>query len=149
MLCFDTTLGPLTVVSSATGIKQVLFDAHSSENPTPFEQQARAEIVEYLAGERKIFEVPLDRATPKTFGDEVRRQLSSISYGQTKTYGELAKQLGKPHAARAVGTACARNPLPILVPCHRVVGAHGLGGYLGGLETKQYLLELERIHWRS
>lgn len=149
MLCFDTGLGPLTVVSSELGIAQVLFDAHPSHNPTELEKRARAEILEYFGGARQLFDVPLDRPEPKTFRDEVQRHLASISYGETVTYGELAQRLGRPGAARAVGTACARNPLPILVPCHRVLAKNGLGGYLGGLEAKRRLLELERLHWRA
>lgn len=142
MLSFDTTIGPLTVTASEKGITNVSFGDSTCENVSPLEEQARQEIDEYLAGTRKHFTVPLDPPATTAFRQRVWEAVASISYGETKTYSELG-------AARAVGTACARNPLPILVPCHRVVAKNGLGGYLGGLPIKQHLLELERLHWRS
>lgn len=151
MLSFDSALGPLTIVSSDMGITQVQFKASDAGDGTQLEQWAREEIESYLAGQRREFSVPLDRTAlqvKRSFHDEVRHHLASISYGETRTYGEIAAELGRPGAARAVGTACARNPLPILVPCHRVLASKGLGGYLGGLPAKQYLLALEGIHWQ-
>lgn len=138
MLSFDTAIGPLTVIASEKGITHVNFTRGASE-PTALEEQAKEQILEYLAGIRKTFTVPLDPPTTTTFRQEVWRKMASISYGETKTYAELGP-------ARAVGTACAKNPLPILVPCHRVVAKNGLGGYLGGLDAKRHLLQLEGLH---
>lgn len=105
--------------------------------------RGRAELLEYLTGARRAFDLPLDpRGTP--FQRRVWSALADIPYGQTVTYGELARRVGCPQGSRAVGQANHRNPLPILLPCHRVVGANGaLTGYGGGLELKRFLLELE------
>lgn len=102
-----------------------------------------AELQEYFAGKRCEFSIPLDlRATP--FQRAVYRELQRVPYGKTCTYGELALQIGNPKALRAVGTANATNPIPIIIPCHRVVAAGGkLGGYAGGRELKERLLALE------
>jgi methylated-DNA-[protein]-cysteine S-methyltransferase len=104
---------------------------------------ARAQLAEYFAGERREFDLPLKPAgTP--FQRAVWEALRDIPYGETAGYGELANRLGRPGAARAVGLANGRNPIAIVVPCHRVIGAAGaLTGYGGGLERKRYLLELE------
>lgn len=101
------------------------------------------ELREYFAGKRCEFSIPLDlRATP--FQCAVYRELRRVPYGKTCTYGELALQIGNPKAMRAVGTANATNPIPIIIPCHRVVAAGGkLGGYAGGRELKERLLALE------
>jgi methylated-DNA-[protein]-cysteine S-methyltransferase len=104
---------------------------------------AREQLAEYFAGERREFDLPLKPAgTP--FQRAVWEALRDIPYGETAGYGELANRLGRPGAARAVGLANGRNPIAIVVPCHRVIGAAGaLTGYGGGLERKRYLLELE------
>jgi methylated-DNA-[protein]-cysteine S-methyltransferase len=104
---------------------------------------AREQLAEYFAGERREFDLPLSPAgTP--FQRAVWEALRDIPYGETAGYGELANRLGRPGAARAVGLANGRNPIAIVVPCHRVIGAAGaLTGYGGGLERKRYLLELE------
>ena len=112
------------------------------ERGTPELEQGRAEIDEYLAGERREFAVPFHiRVTPFQF--KVLEAVSAIPYGSTATYGELAARIGSPGAARAVGAACGANPIPLIIPCHRVVGSSGLGGYAGGLELKRKLLALE------
>lgn len=111
---------------------------------TPLLQEAEEQLTEYFAGVRREFDLPL---TPKgtPFQQAVWAQLLQIPYGESCTYGQLAAALGKPSASRAVGNACRSNPLAILIPCHRVVGANGsLTGYAGGLDVKEYLLELER-----
>lgn len=109
--------------------------------------QARTQLDEYWSGWRHSFDVPLDTSLSSGFKQTVQEQLTEIPYGTTWTYGELARHAGNPKAVRPVGTACATNPLPIFVPCHRVVRAdRGLGGYLGGVEAKTYLLEHERSH---
>lgn len=106
--------------------------------------QAAREIGEYFEGERRVFTVPTAAAgTP--FQQAVWNALKKIPYGETRSYGEIARQIGHPRASRAVGQANNRNPLPIVVPCHRVIGASGaLTGYAGGLDIKVRLLELER-----
>jgi methylated-DNA-[protein]-cysteine S-methyltransferase len=112
------------------------------ERTTPELEQGRREVEEYLAGARCEFDVPFHiRVSPFQF--KVLEAVSAIPYGSTATYGELAERVGSPGAARAVGAACAANPIPLIVPCHRVVGASGPGGYAGGLELKRKLLAHE------
>ena len=112
---------------------------------TPVIRQAFRELEEYFAGERKVFTVPLGpRGT--AFRMRVWRELCKVKYGETMTYGELAKRVGSPNAARAVGGAMHNNPLSIFYPCHRVIGANGsLTGFGGGLALKEKLLKLEGI----
>lgn len=109
----------------------------------PFTEAAR-QLAAYFAGELREFDLPLAPAgTPWQL--RVWRALTTIPYGETAGYGQLAGELGKPTASRAVGTANGRNPISVIVPCHRVIGANGsLTGYAGGLERKEYLLTLER-----
>jgi methylated-DNA-[protein]-cysteine S-methyltransferase len=110
---------------------------------TPVERQVAAELTEYLAGERSQFSVVRSpQGTP--FERRVWDVLQRIPYGETRTYGEIARALGNPNGARAVGSANHKNPIPIIIPCHRVVASGGgLGGYGGGLDLKRRLLELE------
>jgi methylated-DNA-[protein]-cysteine S-methyltransferase len=106
--------------------------------------EVRRELDEYFAGRRRAFELALDLRTAPEFHRRVLEELSRVEYGQTTTYGTLARRVGAPRAARAVGTVMNRNPLPIVLPCHRVVGANGsLTGYGGGLDRKEWLLRLE------
>ena len=106
--------------------------------------EARRELDEYFAGQRRAFDLALSTDGGAGFRAQVQRSLNRIRYGETATYGMLAAMLEHPRAARAVGTACATNPLPIVQPCHRVVSADGtLGGYSGGLWRKELLLRLE------
>lgn len=110
---------------------------------------ARRQLTEYFQGKRKVFDLPLDlNGTP--FQRRVWNQLRRIPYGVTRSYGEVARAIGKPGAARAVGQASGANPVPILVPCHRVIAAGGaLGGYGGGLRLKRFLLALEQAPVRK
>ncbi|WP_426120242.1 methylated-DNA--[protein]-cysteine S-methyltransferase [Kocuria sp. LHG3120] len=102
------------------------------------------QLEEYFAGTRTGFDLPLDRSLSHGFRRLVQEHLPEIGYGRTESYGAVARSVGRPQAVRAVGTACATNPLPVVVPCHRVLrGDGGLGGYVGGLEAKAALLELE------
>jgi methylated-DNA-[protein]-cysteine S-methyltransferase len=103
----------------------------------------RRELDQYFKGERREFDLPLDlRVAP--FHEAVLHELARVPYGRTETYGALAAKVGRPRAARAVGTVMNRNPIPIVLPCHRIVGANGsLTGYAGGLDVKRALLELE------
>ena len=112
---------------------------------TPLLQETEEQLNEYFAGARREFDLPL---APKgtAFQKAVWAEMTKIPYGEVRTYGQLAAALGKPKASRAVGSACHRNPLCIVVPCHRVIGADGsLTGYAEGLDIKEYLLELERF----
>ena len=104
---------------------------------------AARQLAQYLAGERREFDVQLDDDEATDFQREVWMALCAIPYGQTRTYAEIARAVGRPLAARAVGQANHANPWPVIVPCHRVVAAAGLGGYGGGLDVKRYLLDLE------
>ena len=102
------------------------------------------ELDEYFAGRRRRFDVPLDWRLSMGFRSVVLHRLSDIAYGRTATYAAVAELSGNPKAVRAVGTACATNPLPIVIPCHRVLRSDGgIGGYLGGVEAKAALLALE------
>lgn len=116
---------------------------------TPLLAEARAQLLDYFRGNRREFDLPLaPEGTP--FRRRVWDALLTIPYGQIISYGELARRVGNPKAVRAVGQANHHNPLPIFIPCHRVVGADGtLTGYGGGLELKQYLLRLEEIHYEE
>ena len=115
--------------------------------PTPagILDEADAQISQYLAGGRREFDLPLDTRLATGFRGQVQRHLADIAYGRTATYGQLAADLDRPGAVRAVGTACATNPLPLVWPCHRVLRSDGgLGGYRGGVEAKQRLLAMEQ-----
>lgn len=120
------------------------FAPGAVEKKTPVLKRAESQLLEYFAGKRKHFDLPLKLAgTP--FERAVWRELAAIPYGKTVTYGEIARAIGNPKACRAVGMANHRNRLPIVIPCHRVIGSGGkLTGYAGGLPVKEYLLNLER-----
>lgn len=148
---FRWELGWIQVEANEHGVLAVTFAGSGPETEEwdaaalRFAQRAREEIGEYLAGRRRVFSVPL-AVVGTGFQQAVWRAIREIPYGQTRTYGTLAALLGKPGAARAVGAACAANPTPILVPCHRVVGENGrLTGFAGGLSVKEKLLHLERL----
>ena len=105
---------------------------------------AARELDEYFGGQRRVYDQPLDQSLSAGFRQLVQRHLPEIGYGQTRTYGQVAQLVGNPRAVRAVGTACATNPLPVVVPCHRVLRADGaVGGYIGGPDAKRALLRLE------
>ena len=153
-LLHPSPLGPLTLVSSARGICGIYFhDQRSYHGPEDWQEvrqhalleQTGAELDEYFAGRRSQFTVPLDLTVRGTaFQREVWQALLAIRYGTTSTYGHHAALLDRPRAMRAVGAAIGRNPVSIVVPCHRVIGHNGaLTGYDGGLERKKYLLQLE------
>ena len=147
----DSPIGPLTLVERNGALAGVYVEDHrarptdeAAAEPTGVLAEAARQLEEYFAGERTTFDVPLDLGGTD-FQRRVWACLQQIPYGETATYGELARELGSPGAARAVGLANGRNPVSILVPCHRVVGSSGkLVGYAGGLNRKQLLLELER-----
>ena len=114
--------------------------------PTPLTQQLASQMEEYFQGNRKDFDIPyILHGTP--FQERVWKALCRIPYGHTRSYRDIAAEIGQPKACRAVGMANHRNPMMLVVPCHRVIGADGsLGGYAGGLELKRFLLSLEQNH---
>jgi len=137
--------------AAATQPGSTSMPAVSAGIACPVLRQAGRELAEYFAGQRRAFEVPLDLSGCPPFTRQILEELRKVPYGATLTYGELAARAGCPRAARAVGRAMAANPLPIVIPCHRVVAADGrLGGYSGGegLPTKQWLLTFEQGHER-
>lgn len=154
---FASPLGAIHLCGTERGLTGLYLDAHRRG---PLEEERRgwrrdaarfsavvAQLTEYFAGERRAFAVPIDRESVggSVFQREVWRTLEALRYGETISYGELARRIGQPAAVRAVGLANGRNPLSIIVPCHRVVGANGtLTGYGGGLERKRWLLDLEQ-----
>jgi methylated-DNA-[protein]-cysteine S-methyltransferase len=154
----DSPVGPLLVAVSERGLCEISYDPEPDReaeslarvfgvrvlrSPRPTEE-ARRQLGEYFSGERRSFELPLDLRLAREFGRAVLNELARVPYGELTTYGALAARAGKPRAARAVGMVMNRNPVPIVLPCHRVVGASGsLVGYAGGLDRKRALLELE------
>lgn len=155
----DSPLGPLLLAATPAGLVRVAFaledfDAVLSSlaatlSPRVLEAPRRldaaaAELEEYFTGTRRSFDLRLDRSLSSGFRQRVLEHLPRIAYGSTLSYREVAELVGNPRAVRAVGTACATNPLPVVVPCHRVLRSDGrLGGYLGGPAAKTTLLELE------
>ena len=154
-----TPVGRLRLVGDDGGLRGISFPASShalrpvadrepQPNEEPFRQAAR-QLAAYFAGELDRFELPLAPAGT-AFQREVWSMLLTIPYGETVSYGELARRLGRSDAARAVGAANGRNPIPIVIPCHRVIGADGsLTGFGGGLDVKRQLLALEAGHRRA
>jgi methylated-DNA-[protein]-cysteine S-methyltransferase len=144
----DSPVGPLLLTSDGAALTRLLFDAEPdpawSTEPCAVLDDAVTQLREYFAGERTDFDLPLEPAgTP--FQQATWLRLREIPYAETINYGQLALRVGNPHASRAVGLANGRNPISIVVPCHRVIGADGsLTGYGGGLDRKRTLLDLER-----
>ncbi len=158
---FETMIGTLAIAADATGLRHIEFpsnrhpvsradwracsdaDACVDASTHAVLSAARAQLIEYFAGVRRAFDLPVSpQGTP--FQCQVWRTLAKIGYGETWSYRDLAQAIGNPAAVRAVGAANGRNPLPIVLPCHRVIGADGaLVGFGGGLEIKATLLRLE------
>jgi methylated-DNA-[protein]-cysteine S-methyltransferase len=142
-------VGELTLVGGDAGLRAVLFageaaPADAVEAPHPVLDDAARQLREWFAGERTVFDLPLDLGAATAFQRRAWLALAAIPYGTTRSYGEQARTLGMPRAARAVGAANGRNPLSIVLPCHRLVGADGsLTGFSGGLEVKRALLAHE------
>ena len=148
----DSPIGPLTLMAREGRLTHLVMEdqAHATEVPSGSvrDDAAFAEVTtqldEYFAGERTAFDIPLD-LQGTDFQRRVWAGLCAIAYGETISYGDLARRIGKPNAFRAVGLANGRNPVAVIVPCHRVIASDGsLGGYGGGLDRKVHLLELER-----
>jgi methylated-DNA-[protein]-cysteine S-methyltransferase len=154
----DSPLGDLFVGVSDRGLCVISYQAEPEaqverlardfgsrvlRSPRPIDP-TRRQLDEYFEGRRRQFNLEVDLRLARDFGRTVLRELGRVPFGEVTTYGALAARAGKPRAARAVGTIMNRNPIPIVLPCHRVVGANGsLVGYAGGLERKQQLLQLE------
>lgn len=140
----DTPIGRLGLVASERGLARVLWDGERGAGGDPAVLAvAAAQLSEYFAGMRQEFDLPLD-LDGTAFQRRAWTALAKIPYGETRSYGEQARRLGVPRAARAIGAANGANPLPIVLPCHRLVGADGsLTGFGDGLETKRWLLEFE------
>lgn len=155
----DSPVGSLLIAATPKGLVRVAYDVEDHDRvldtlaqrlsprvlraPKRLTEVAR-ELDEYFDGRRQVFDLPLDRSLSKGFRRLVQRHLPEIAYGQTRTYGQVATLVGNPRAVRAVGTACATNPLPVVVPCHRVLPANGSPGrYVGGPAAKVTLLTLE------
>lgn len=151
---YTSPLGSMTLAASAQGLCGVWFDGQANQpdpqqwqhNPShPVLQAACTQLAAYFAAQAARFSLPLDVSLGTPFQQSVWERLRAIPYGVTQSYGEIARYLGQPAASRAVGAAVGRNPLSIIVPCHRVVGSNGaLTGYAGGLERKIALLQLEK-----
>jgi methylated-DNA-[protein]-cysteine S-methyltransferase len=155
----DTPVGPLLLAATTDGLVRVAYECEDFDrvldvlanrvSPRVLRapkrlDDAATEIEEYFAGRRTGFDLPLDYALSSGFRQLVQRHLPHIAYGHTQTYKDVAAIVGNPKAVRAVGSACATNPLPVVVPCHRVLRTDGtLGGYIGGLAAKTALLTLE------
>jgi methylated-DNA-[protein]-cysteine S-methyltransferase len=155
----DSPVGPLLLAATDHGVVRVAYAREDHDAvlqtladkisprilhaPARLDSAAR-ELDEYFAGARREFDIPLDWRLSAGFRSTVLHQLPEIGYGHTASYATVARLAGNPKAVRAVGTACATNPLPVVVPCHRVVRSDGaMGGYLGGTEAKRLLLALE------
>lgn len=153
----NSPVGPLTLVANSVALLSLswgedlsiitddLFPTTIGQG-SPILHRAENQLNEYFSGKRSVFDIPLE---PKgtAFQKQVWQQLLKIPYGQHITYGEQARRLGRPKAARAVGAANGKNPIGIIIPCHRVIGASGhLTGFAGGLEIKRQLLDLEWAH---
>lgn len=155
----DSPIGALLLAATDHGLVRVAFDREGHDrvleslatriSPRILRAPARLDLAhrqldEYFGRRRTRFEIMLDRRLSHGFRGDVQRFLPDIAYGNTQTYAEVAVHVGHPGAVRAVGSACATNPLPVVVPCHRVLRSDGgLGGYLGGVDAKTQLLELE------
>lgn len=156
----ESPVGALLLAATDAGLVRVAFEyegfeavveqlstrlrTHARQDARRLDEASR-ELERYFAGELRAFTVPVDYALSSGFRREVLRRLPRIPYGSSASYQEVAEQVGSPQAARAVGSACATNPVPIIVPCHRVLRSDGtLGGYSGGLDVKRFLLALEQ-----
>lgn len=149
----QSPIGQLTLVAGERGLAAILWEndapgrvrlgplAETADHPVLLETERQ--LNEYFAGKRREFSLPFDVAGT-AFQKEVWLALSTIPFGETRTYAEIAAQIGRPRAVRAVGAANGKNPLSLVVPCHRVIGSNGkLTGFAGGLKTKEWLLRFE------
>ncbi|MCC8034393.1 MAG: methylated-DNA--[protein]-cysteine S-methyltransferase [Rikenellaceae bacterium] len=152
---YDTSLGRIGIAEKEGFITDMRFGGrlepfgHARIRPTPLIEEAIGQLRHYLTGERLDFDLPL-QPEGTDFQQKVWKALCGIPYGETRSYGQIARRVGNPKASRAVGLANNRNPISIFIPCHRVIGADGkLVGYGGGIPIKKRLLELERSACRK
>ncbi|BDR64361.1 methylated-DNA--protein-cysteine methyltransferase [Clostridium tetani] len=146
---YQTEIGKIYIVENGTAITHLYFNEYPlldnfKKNETELIKKAYNQLKEYFLGKRKEFDLPL-LPEGTDFQQRVWKALREIPFGETKSYGEIAKNIGNPKAARAVGMANNKNPISIFIPCHRVIGSNGkLVGYGGGLKIKEYLLKIEK-----
>lgn len=149
---YDTDIGNIGIEEKDGFVVKVHFGSNTSFKDEEIEEtdvikKAYVELNNYLKGDIKEFTIPL-KVDGTEFMQEVWDGLLRIPYGETLSYKELGEKIGRPRAARAIGLACNKNPIPIFIPCHRIVGSNGkLTGYLGGLNTKKKLLEIEKNNY--
>ena len=156
----DSPIGPLLVAANERGLCRIGFDGDPERDVESLARAfgvrvlrvprkldaVRRQLEEYFAGRRQAFELRLDIRGVPEFNRRALEELARVPFGHVTTYGQLAERIGRPRSARAIGGAMNRNPIPIVLPCHRVVGSNGsLTGYGGGLHRKQALLELEGV----
>ena len=145
----QSPMGPLTLFAQDNRLTALVFGDFGGYDHLPLFEMARRQLEEYFAGHRQNFDLPLDPGGTD-FQRRVWRTLLDIPYGKAISYKELARRVDRPKGFQAVGQANGRNPLPILIPCHRVIGADGsLGGYSGGLDRKRFLLDQEGIPYKE
>lgn len=147
--CHETIIGCITICANARAITKLYFDdnivINAKNTATEIIKKAFLQLIEYLNGSRKRFDLKLEY-TGTEFQLSVFDQLKGIRYGKTKTYKEIAHKINNPKSSLAIGKACGKNPIPIFIPCHRVIGSNGnLTGYSGGINIKKKLLEIEKI----
>ena len=142
---YDTVIGEIYITEKNNYICNVSFETLNYTNKeTPLIKKTYSQLKEYFAGKRKCFDIPIS-ATGTEFQIKVWEELQKIPYGKTATYKEIAKNIGNKNASRPVGMANNKNPIAIIIPCHRVIGTKGdLTGYAGGIKIKKYLLDLEK-----
>jgi methylated-DNA-[protein]-cysteine S-methyltransferase len=142
--------GPLHVGVSPVGLARIRLPSEQHEHEELGDDEAlvavRRQLEEYFAGERRVFTMPLDLSAARGFRLRALEAMGRVPYGETVTYSELAARAGNPRAARAAGHTCATNPIPIVLPCHRILGRDGgLHGFTGGIHLKEQLLRLEGV----
>lgn len=144
---YTTPVGRITLASNGSALIRLVFGEAALEGdhkPTSLTNTASTQVLQYLAGKRTVFDIPI-QAEGSSFQKAVWEEVLRIPYGQTRSYKDIAAALGNANATRAVGMANNKNPLPIIIPCHRVIGANGKPvGYAGGLKIKEFLLNLEQ-----
>ena len=159
---FKTPIGLTGLIASSTGLLRIIYKlsnedsmenylaqsthAKAIKSPSEFKELIK-QLLKYFKGNLKYFDFPLDLRLGTPFQQKVWKKLTTIPYGKTRSYKWIASAINNPHASRAVGNANGRNPLPILIPCHRVIRENGeLGGYTGGINIKRFLLNLEQAN---
>jgi methylated-DNA-[protein]-cysteine S-methyltransferase len=141
---FSSPLGPITLVATEKLLIELRFASASQSAKNPLLQETETQLQAYFKGNLRKFDLPY-KISGSVFQKQVLTAASQIEYSNTTSYANLAKEIGKPNSARAVGNALANNHIPIIIPCHRILAKNGLGGYSAGLWRKTFLLNLEKI----